>query len=123
MTKSISPLCALGGHCLLLMLCFFGQVWASFSSPSVSAVYRQRMRDFVQNISQYAKSVNPNFIVIPQNGHDIIMDDYDPNDTPNQDYLQAIDGLGREDLFYGYERDNKREEVDLVLGERPDAGR
>ena len=65
------------------------------------------MRDFVQNISQYAKNVNPNFIVIPQNGHDIIMDDYDPNDIPNQDYLQAIDGLGREDLFYGYESDNK----------------
>lgn len=66
------------------------------------------MRDFIQNISQYGKSINPNFLVIPQNAHDIIMDGYDPNETPNQDYLQAIDGLGREDLFYGYESDNKR---------------
>lgn len=69
--------------------------------------YRQDMRDFVQAISAYAKSAVPGFIVIPQNGEGILTEDGLPDGTPNAEYLDAIDGQGREDVFYGYDADNE----------------
>lgn len=72
----------------------------------VSRDYRQDMRDFVISISKEAKRINPNFIVIPQNGGELLTEDEEEY-TPALSYIQAIDGVGREDLFYGYEDDNK----------------
>ena len=69
--------------------------------------YRQAMRDFVVNISKYAKAKNSDFIVIPQNGQELIFESYDLTGNLAKDYLRAIDGTGREDLFYGYNRDNQ----------------
>jgi len=68
--------------------------------------YRQDMRNFVQGISAYTKEFNANFVVIPQNGHDLITEDGVGTGTPSTSYLSAIDGVGREDLFYGYAEDN-----------------
>lgn len=69
--------------------------------------YRQSMRDFVQGISEYAKESDPNFIVIPQNGHELITENGEETGAPIIDYLNAIDGIGREDLFYGYSEDDE----------------
>lgn len=74
---------------------------------SADTEYRQEMRLFVQNISAYAKSINPNFLVIPQNGQELVTDTGEPNGIPNLIYLGAIDAVGREDLFYGYKGDNR----------------
>lgn len=68
--------------------------------------YRQDMRDFVQAISAYAKAAHPGFIIIPQNGEPLLTNDGEPDGTPNAAYLAAIDGQGREDLYYGYDDDN-----------------
>ncbi len=68
--------------------------------------YRQDMRDFVQGISDYAKGVAPGFVVIPQNGQELITQNGQGNGTPDWDYVGAIDGVGREDLFYGYNEDD-----------------
>jgi cysteinyl-tRNA synthetase len=68
--------------------------------------YRQEMRDFVQRISAYAKAVDPDFIIIPQNGQELMTQDGSPDGALSMPYLAAIDGVGREDLFYGYEEDN-----------------
>ena len=57
------------------------------NKPYPNGDYRQGMRDFVQNISVYAKSVKPGFMVIPQNGHELL--------TKNRE----MEGE------YGYERD------------------
>src|SRR5713101_6042337 len=63
--------------------------------------YRQDMRDFVQGISAYAKQLSPNFLVIPQNGNNLLT--YGgPTGPVASTYLAAIDGVGHEDLFYGY---------------------
>lgn len=64
--------------------------------------YREDMRNFVQGISTYAKGINSNFIIVPQNGHELLTE----NGTPVVAYLDAIDGVGREDLFYGYNGDD-----------------
>ncbi len=67
--------------------------------------FRQEMRTFIQEISAYAKSSHPTFLVIPQNGLELISLNGEATGPPATDYLQAIDGLGREDLFYGYNGD------------------
>ncbi|MFQ6608199.1 MAG: endo alpha-1,4 polygalactosaminidase [Fidelibacterota bacterium] len=69
--------------------------------------FKQDMRDFVQGISSYSKGINASFIIIPQNGHDILTEDGEETGTPAADYINAIDGVGREDLFYGYDDDNE----------------
>lgn len=78
----------------------------------------QYMRDFVQNISVYAKNLKPDFAIIPQNGQELITVDLEPNGIPAFNYLNAIDGIGREDLFYGYDLDNVatlKEDTDYMM--------
>ncbi len=69
--------------------------------------YRQEMRNFVQKISQYGKTENRNFIVIPQNGQELVTQNGESGGSPIMDYIAAIDGAGREDLFYGYNEDDE----------------
>lgn len=69
--------------------------------------YRQDMRDFVQSVSAYAKGIKPDFVVIPQNGHTLLTENGEEAGPPALAYLDAIDGIGREDLFYGYDDDNR----------------
>ena len=64
------------------------------------------MRDFVQAISSYTKGIKTNFIIIPQNGHELLTENGEATGSPTRDYLDAIDVIGREDLFYGYDEDN-----------------
>ncbi|SFM92565.1 endo alpha-1,4 polygalactosaminidase [Methanolobus profundi] len=68
--------------------------------------YRQQMRDFVIDISTYSKQKDPDFIIIPQNGQELLTSGGEPDDLIAQDYIEAIDGVGREDLFFGYDDDN-----------------
>ena len=79
----------------------------SFTTAGGEAIdYRQSMRDFVRAIAEYARQSRPTFIVIPQNGEALLTDDGTGSGTPPADYIAAIDGQGREDLFYGYDDDN-----------------
>lgn len=69
--------------------------------------YKQEMRDFVIGISEYAKTSNANFFIIPQNGIELVTNNGEENGDLNTSYLAAIDGNGQEDLFYGYVNDNQ----------------
>lgn len=77
------------------------------SGPKLDIDPRQEMRDFVIGISEYAKDINPNFVVIPQNGQELVSDNGEEDGNPVLGYLSAIDGVGREDLYYGYDNDNQ----------------
>ena len=79
---------------------------ASGYEPAAERNYRQDMRDFVQGISVYAKGIKPNFIVIPQNAHELLTENRKETGRLAVAYLDAIDGVGREDLFYGYDEDD-----------------
>ena len=68
---------------------------------------RQEMRDFVIGISQYARSSTPGFVIIPQNGIELVSQNGQEDGSPVVTYLTAIDGNGQEDLFYGYAKDDK----------------
>jgi len=69
--------------------------------------YKQEMRIFVEGISAYAKGINADFIVIPQNGQELVTDNGDTDAAPDTEYLNSIDGVGREDLFFGYDEDDQ----------------
>ena len=69
--------------------------------------FKQEMRDFVIGISEYARTNNPDFIIIPQNGVELITRNGEEDDSFSTAYLSAIDGNGQEDLFYGYDKDDK----------------
>ncbi len=58
------------------------------------------MQEFVENISEYARSIRPGFIVIPQNGEELLYKDLDYDRGPDYNYLHAINGQGCEELFY-----------------------
>lgn len=68
--------------------------------------YREEMRKFVEMISSHAKGIDSSFIVIPQNGQELLTLNGEADGEPVSEYISAIDGTGREDLFYGYKRDN-----------------
>ncbi|MCL2130532.1 MAG: endo alpha-1,4 polygalactosaminidase, partial [Treponema sp.] len=48
----------------------------------------------------YAKKINPNFIIIPQNGSELAFEETDMDSGIRQSYIDAIDGIGIEELFY-----------------------
>lgn len=52
----------------------------------------QLMVDLVKNLAAKARGKNPSFIVVPQNGEELLR---------FPDYLAAIDGVAKEDLLYG----------------------
>lgn len=60
---------------------------------------RQEMVDFVIRLSEHAKSLDPDFKVIPQNAVELLAVP-GGSEIPNTEYLSAIDGVGVEDLFY-----------------------
>ena len=69
--------------------------------------YKQEMRNFVQEISNYAAKYNSKFIIIPQNGVELVSKTGTSTGSPDLNYLKAINGIGQEDLFFGYDRDDK----------------
>lgn len=76
--------------------------------------FKQDMRDFVIGISQKGKAAKPGFIVIPQNGIELVTTTGEQGGSPHLAYLDAIDGNGQEDLLYGYDNDNDATPADVT---------
>jgi cysteinyl-tRNA synthetase len=61
---------------------------------------------FVSRLADYARARRPGFLVVPQNGEELLQ---------YPDYLAAIDAVGKEDLLFGLrgnERANSWSEVE-----------
>jgi cysteinyl-tRNA synthetase len=80
----------------------FLPLFTSFIPPKENNTIKAglKMQDFVIKISKYAKDFDPNFAIIPQNGLDLVFNKIDPSEGLNEKYLNAIDGMGVEDLFF-----------------------
>ena len=66
--------------------------------------YREEMRRFIERIAQFAHGQRRNFIVVVQNGLDLIEKSIDGDETrsvPARTYLRSIDGVLVETLHYG----------------------
>ncbi|HEX3860243.1 MAG TPA: MJ1477/TM1410 family putative glycoside hydrolase [Stellaceae bacterium] len=68
--------------------------------PGTAAQLRQEMVDFVVSLSQYAKALKPGFLIVPQDGVELLGNDDNNPTGPDTAYLNAIDGAGVEDLWY-----------------------
>lgn len=90
---------------LLIVFISCGTDDNEISPPQID--YKQEMRNYVIGISQYAKTFNANFFIVPQNGIELVSSNGQENGTPNTTYINAIDGNGQEDLFYGYDNDDE----------------
>lgn len=78
-----------------------------YTPQAVAIDYREAMRGFIEDLSAYAKSLKPGFIVIAQNGPDLLTANGEPNGTVVTAYASAIDGQGQEHPFYGQDRYDK----------------
>lgn len=87
---------------LLLVLCVGG---CDRMRDDRCSDYRQAMRDFVVRISETARSFDSDFVVITQNGVELVTENGEADGNWASRYLSAIDGVGQEDLFYGYDGD------------------
>ena len=59
--------------------------------PHPTYDYKQEMRDFVCHLSAWAKTQKPSFLVIPQNGIELVTLDGTATGMPATSYLNAID--------------------------------
>ena len=120
-TKTGFPLRVRRQHILsLISLCLFVILSVGCGRLEVEPCddYRQAMRDFVVRISETARAQHPGFIVIPQNGIELVTIGDDADAELAASYLSANDGHGQEDLFYGYLRDDAStptDETDYLL--------
>jgi cysteinyl-tRNA synthetase len=89
---------------LLALLCL-----APAQGPAQESVvdFREEMRGLVRNLGERARAQDPDFIVVAQNGVELLTVDGDPASPADFPYLQALDGVGQEELFYGYPRFNR----------------
>ncbi|MDP5211130.1 endo alpha-1,4 polygalactosaminidase [Microbulbifer sp. 2205BS26-8] len=74
----------------------------------VNVDYDQEMRELVENISSYAKNMNRDFIVIPQNGIELVTTTNTTTGPVDTGYLDAIDGIAQEGVFFGFVRVDQR---------------
>jgi len=81
----------------------------------------QDMADFVAAIAGYARSQDPDFLVVPQNSPELA--------DMISSYLRVVDGIGQEDIYFGYEDDDQRtprdatQELETYLDLFRDAGK
>ena len=59
----------------------------------------QEIVEFVAAIAAYARARDPDFLIIPQNAPELA--------TLIPAYLDSIDGIGQEDIYYGYDDDDQ----------------
>jgi len=64
------------------------------------------MRTLVVELVEYTRTEAPVFLVIAQNGEELLTTGDTAATSLASDYVAAVDGLGREDLLYGYSNDN-----------------
>jgi len=75
-------------------------VFNSCSKEKRSNKAGKKMQEFVINISKYARNFDSDFIIIPQNGPELVYNDLDNANGLNPIYINACSGLGNEEIFY-----------------------
>jgi cysteinyl-tRNA synthetase, unknown class len=71
-----------------------------------NADVRQKMRDFIIKLTTYMRAKKPDVAILVQNAEELL---------DNKAYVEAIDGIAKEDLLYGIthrEEANKKDDVD-----------
>lgn len=72
------------------------------------------MQSFIIDISTYARSVDPDFIIIPQNGSELAFNFLTQEDGLSPEFMGAIDAFGIEELFYNGALQNSEERLSML---------
>jgi cysteinyl-tRNA synthetase len=72
------------------------------------------MRLFVRQLAEYARRYDNNFAIVPQNGIEIITSNGQSNSPLDADYMNAINGVGQEDLFFSDNKQNSKSSAAYV---------
>lgn len=84
----------------VLLILVFISVLSSCFKERRSDKAANKMQEFVIDISNYAREIDGNFIIIPQNGVELCLKELDLSNGLHSEYMNAIDGIGVEELFY-----------------------
>src|SRR3989344_1975752 len=60
----------------------------------------RKMQDFIVEISDYAKGIDPDFAIIPQNGEELLFSKIDSEAALDERLINAIDAISIEEVFY-----------------------
>jgi cysteinyl-tRNA synthetase len=71
----------------------------------------REMADLVLRLAAYARARRPGFLVFPQNASDLA--------ALYPDYLAALDGIGQEDIYYGYPEEGDPSPPDFLAEVEP----
>ena len=103
-----------GGYLERIVEAGFDGIYLDKIDSSIESIAKARptartdMREFVRRIAEKGRAQRPGFLVVPQNGEELLADD---------DYVAIIDGIGKEDLLYG-EFDEKKANPERTVRER-----
>ncbi len=75
-------------------------------NPETGQSYRRDMVDWVKTVAARARTLNPDALVIPQNGVQLLV---------NADFIEAIDAVGVEDLFANGDKLQKPADTQYIL--------
>ena len=89
-------------------------LFASCSKEKKSDKAALKMQEFIIDISKYAKGINPNFIIVPQNGEELIYKEVNISEGLDESYIEAIDGLGVEDIFFEGSQSIDQERLEIL---------
>ncbi len=90
--------------CVALALGSVSAAAASNDEDTRFAVLRQQMRDLVIGIAQSARATRPDFLIITQNGLELLTEDGSGDGPLVDDYIAVIDGVSQEGTYAGFER-------------------
>ena len=85
--------------------------FADMASENANA--RRDMIALVKRIAERARARVPGFLIVPQNGEELLRD---------VSYRAVIDGIGKEDLLYGDPKEKVRNAADLIARNSRDLG-
>lgn len=102
----------------LLIPLLIASMLLSCSKARKSVNAAKEMKNFIVDLSTYAKDQNPNFAIIPQNGLELLFLNLDGQEDFDSYFLGAINGIGTEELFYNgtFQPDDYR--LDMLLRAR-----
>jgi len=72
----------------------------AFYEDQGRATAAQEMADLVSTVRAHARDRDPDFLILVQNAPELV------RMAPG--YLDSLDGIGQEDIYYGYEDDDER---------------
>lgn len=73
-----------------------------------------KMQELVIDLANYARTKKNNFIIIPQNGVELCFVQQDPSAGIHPSYVQTIDGVGIEELFYDGSKKTVAERLEML---------